>query len=231
MKEKNIDFVDFHSHILPSVDHGSDSIETSLRQLKLAESFGISKIFATSHFYPHQHTVASFIESRNNAYIKLMETGVSIPEIKLGAEVLLCKRLHHLDGIEKLCINGTNILLLELPFTVITSELIHSVEALIDDGFEVILAHADRYHRADIEALIAIGASLQINADSLASPFRRKVLLDWFSRGLVVGIGSDLHGPDKSAYKKFFKAVSKIGNYAEEVKSKSEEIFKRGCRI
>ena len=45
MKEFNIDFVDFHTHILPSVDHGSDSIETSLSQLALAKSFG-------AHVYP-----------------------------------------------------------------------------------------------------------------------------------------------------------------------------------
>ena len=36
MDNKKIDLVDFHSHILPRADHGSDSVETSLKQLKLA---------------------------------------------------------------------------------------------------------------------------------------------------------------------------------------------------
>ena len=29
--------IDFHAHILPGADHGSDGLETSLRQLALAE--------------------------------------------------------------------------------------------------------------------------------------------------------------------------------------------------
>ena len=33
--------VDFHSHILPRADHGSDSIETSLCQLESAAKAGV----------------------------------------------------------------------------------------------------------------------------------------------------------------------------------------------
>lgn len=228
MKKKLIDFVDFHTHILPSVDHGSDSLDTTLLQLKLAKEHGITKIFATSHFYPHQHTVSSFLEKRSAAYSKIIDAGIDSPEIKLGAEVLLCEGLHKLEAIEKLCISGTNFLLLELPFTQLSHGMIHTVKRLSENGFEVILAHADRYPRAKIEALLEFGVKIQLNADTLASPFRRKDFLNWFERGLVVGIGSDIHGVDKRIYKKFLKAVFKIGNYAEDVSLKSQEIWKRG---
>ncbi len=231
MKLKSIDFVDFHAHILPALDHGSDSLETTLKQLKLAESFGVSKIFATSHFYPHQHTVSSFVENRNKAYLKIKEAGVIIPEIKLGAEVLLCEGLHKLQGIEELCFQGTDFLLLELPFSNLTHGMIHTVKRLKENGFNVILAHADRYPRARIEALLELDVKIQLNADSLSAFFKRKHLFEWLSRGLVVGIGSDLHGVDNGAYKKFLKAISKIGNYAEEVKSKSEQIFKKALQF
>ncbi len=231
MKKIRLDFVDFHTHILPSVDHGSDSFETTVSQLKLAENYGINKIFATSHFYPHQHTVASFLEKRNNAYLKIKEAGILSPEIKLGAEVLLCEGLHKLEGIEKLCIFGTNILLLELPFTKLSRGMIHAVKRLLENGFEVILAHADRYSHSIIEEFLSFGVKIQLNADSLAALFKRKYLFEWLSRGLVVGIGSDIHGIDNKAYKKFEKAISKISAYSEEVKLKSEQIWKKALQF
>ena len=231
MRNTRIDFVDFHTHILPSVDHGSDSMETTLSQLKLACDHGITKIFATSHFYPHQHTVEAFIEKRNNAYLKIKEAGISTPEIKLSAEVLLCDGLHRLEGLEKLCIYGTNILLLELPFSSLSQGMIHSVKQLTKKGFEVVLAHADRYPQERIETLLDFGVKIQLNADSLASFFKRKALFDWLSRGLVVGIGSDIHGADKKIYDKYAKAILKIGKYAENVKLKSEEIWKKALHF
>lgn len=230
MKEERIDFIDFHTHILPSVDHGSDSLETTVSQLKLAEACGITKIFATSHFYPHQHTVTSFVEKRDKAYLKIKEEGISTPEIKLGAEVLLCEGLHKLEGLERLCFSGTNILLLELPFTNLSHGMIHAVKRLQENGFEVILAHADRYSKSRIDTLLEFGVKIQLNADSLASFFKRKHLFEWLSKGLVVGIGSDIHGADKRAYKAFAKAISKIDEYAEDVMLRSEEIWKKALQ-
>ena len=45
--------IDFHAHILPRCDHGSDGWETSRQQLKLAREAGVEVICATSHFYGH----------------------------------------------------------------------------------------------------------------------------------------------------------------------------------
>ena len=44
------DVVDFHTHILPGADHGSDSVETTLRQLEFARDAGVKRLIATSHF-------------------------------------------------------------------------------------------------------------------------------------------------------------------------------------
>ena len=48
---------DYHSHILPGCDHGSDGIKTSLKQIEMAKSVGIKTICATPHFYPHKESV------------------------------------------------------------------------------------------------------------------------------------------------------------------------------
>ena len=144
------DFVDFHSHILPGVDHGSDSMVTTLFQLKSAKKKGIHKIVSTSHFYPTAHSIDVFLKKRNDAYDALLECGEEIPEILLGAEVLLCNGLDRLSGLDKLCISGTRYLLLELPFSDYSEEYTDTLKRLINDGFSVILAHADRYQRSII---------------------------------------------------------------------------------
>ena len=48
--------IDFHAHILPGVDHGSNSVEISDFQLKLAAESMIDTVIATSHFYPHKES-------------------------------------------------------------------------------------------------------------------------------------------------------------------------------
>ena len=54
-------YTDFHAHILPGMDHGSTSTETTRNQLSAAKELGISTIVATSHFYPDIHRVGSYL--------------------------------------------------------------------------------------------------------------------------------------------------------------------------
>lgn len=225
MENQYIDLVDFHSHILPGVDHGSASLEQSLGQLKMAEEAGVKRIFATSHFYPNLHTVKSFVEKRNKAYCNLINSNVYDVEIKLGAEVLLCNNLHKLENLSSLCISGTKYLLVELPFGNISDVLIYEVKKLIHDGYMVILAHADRYSKNVIERLVDFGAQIQLNASSLSTFLKNKSLYSWIERGLVVGIGSDIHGIDKKAYKCFVKAKKKLDKNLQAIANESDFIW------
>ncbi len=38
-----------HSHILPGIDDGSDSIETSIEYIQASKNWGYSKLIATPH--------------------------------------------------------------------------------------------------------------------------------------------------------------------------------------
>jgi protein-tyrosine phosphatase len=42
--------IDFHCHVLPGADHGSDSLACSLSQMKKAAAAGIDVIVATPTF-------------------------------------------------------------------------------------------------------------------------------------------------------------------------------------
>lgn len=56
--------LDYHAHVLPGCDHGSDRLETSLRQLDMAAAAGIRTSAQTPHFYPHKESAESFLRRR-----------------------------------------------------------------------------------------------------------------------------------------------------------------------
>ncbi len=217
---------DFHAHILPCADHGSSSLDTSLAQLRLATAADVSRIIATPHFYPHKHSVHSFIERRNCAYRELTSAmPEGMPEIRLGAEVLLCPNMAHLPGVESLAVYGTKTLLIELPFNDFGREYIHSVEGLLIAGYNIVLAHADRYESKNIEAMLDLGVTLQLNATAITKFFRRRAVSDWLRRGVVSAIGSDIHGVDSSAYKVFKRSLSWAGKALPDIMLRSDKIW------
>ena len=224
--------IDFHSHILPGVDHGCKSSEESKKQLEVVSGSGVDMIVATSHFYPHVHKVDEFLYAVNIAKDKVAGFSEHYGDTKicLGAEVLACEMMENMEGLDRLCIRGTRCLLLEMPSSGSWSRtLMQSVENIMDDGYTVILAHIDRYVKRfsdGIDALIEKGAKTQINADSLGSFFERKKLMPYIEGGCVYALGSDFHGSDKKTYKVFTDAKKNIGaeNY-ERVMRKAEKLL------
>ena len=227
MDNRELDIVDFHTHILPGADHGSDSVDTSIKQLKLASEAGVKRIVATPHFYPHRHTLDKFLQKREACAEALYKACVSdSPTVKLGAEVLLCQGLEKFDRLESLCLSGSEYLLLELPFSDFRHEYCDTVRKIAKMGYKVILAHVDRYSKENIEQLLDVGVNmLQVNADSLDKLFKPKHILEWAKQGYVVALGSDIHGADPKAYKHFLKAKVALGDSLDGVRRASDSIF------
>ena len=187
--------LDYHSHVLPRCDHGSDSLNTSLKQVALASSVGISTVCATPHFYPHKETVDLFLKRRGkSAELLLSNLPSGSPKVLIGAEVLICDGMERLDGITELCLEGTNELLLEMPFYTWPDSVWDTLCRLYErDDLKIIIAHADRYPAENIEKLIVNGVSLQLNAECLTKPLHRKRFLSWVENGSVKYLGSDIH--------------------------------------
>ena len=85
-------------------------------------------------------------------------------------------------------------------------------------GIESIVFNCDEYRGYCYK-------KIQLNADSLSGLFKKRHLYDWMERGLVVAIGSDIHGRDNKAYKNFSLAKNKIKKYLESIKEESDKIF------
>ena len=87
-----------------------------------------------------------------------------------------------------------NELLLEMPFYAWPSSLWDTLFALCErQDVRIVLAHADRYPRENIERLIREGIPLQLNAVCLTKPIKRRRYLEWIQNGYVKYLGSDIH--------------------------------------
>ena len=115
------------------------------------------------------------------------------PRVLLGAEVLAFEGIERLPGLEALRLEGTRLLLLEMPFTHWSERLLDSVEALADnEDFRIVLAHVDRYDKAAVERLFQRNRFLgQVNTDSFKKIFGTRHLREWARQGRIVLIQDD----------------------------------------
>ncbi len=210
---------DFHSHILPGADHGASDRKEALSILHAAHAAGIETIVATPHFYPHRHRVDAFLARRDAAYEHLKEQlDADIPQILLGVEVLACTGIDTMPGIERLTLSGTKILLWEMPFVVAehTDELFETAERLIEKGFTLYMAHANRYPTESVERLVSMGARLQLNMEDICSFRERSRVKKWVANGWVYAVGSDVHH-DGKCYKQFKKGAKLVAPALEAI--------------
>lgn len=195
--------IDFHSHILPSIDDGSKDVDMSMKMLEISSAQGVDIILATPHFYASRHRVEDFLRRRERAYDKLMQQKGDVgPSIVLGAEVAFFSGMSRADRIDELTIGGGRALLLELPFEPWSSSIVREVRTLIADrGFMVVLAHLERYMKMRdnsrlLQELLEFPLYVQINAESLLSWRGRGPLIRMYKNRQAHLLGSDCHRLD-----------------------------------
>ncbi len=223
--------IDFHSHILPGLDHGSPDLATTLSQLRLMAKHKTTDVVATSHFYPQKERVDAFLSRREKA-ISLLRPALEpeMPRIYIGAEVLLCAGMENMKELHKLCIAGTDVLLLERPFLPLTEELCETVYRITKLGYTVVLAHIDRYPPKETCSLLFPQVKAQVNASALSSFFGRRKLLPFFRDGMVAALGSDLHNAPDS-YNAFPEAKKRLKPYFDAVMQESEGLLRNATPL
>lgn len=195
--------IDFHSHILPRIDDGSGSVEETLALLRMLSGQGVDLVAATPHFYAPQQPLARFLERREAAYEQLKTAvrehpAVSLPEIRLGAEVWYYPGVSRLEGIRTLQLEGTRLLLLEMPAERWSPHTVREVLDLNCSGaLTVVLAHVERclpYQKGSVrDTLLENGVLFQVNASFLLSRRTSGRALKWLKHGRIQWIGSDCH--------------------------------------
>lgn len=190
---------DWHSHILPGMDDGSHSVEESLELVARQASAGADTVIATPHFYANDEGLDSFLERRRCAADKLFAAlPENSPRIYLGAEVRYYEGISHMEGLKSLRIEGTRLLLLEMPFCRWSEYMLRELCELSSRGnLHIILAHIERYmklqSRACWDRLYDCGIEMQVNADYFASHATRRRALSLLKKGKISFVGSDCH--------------------------------------
>ncbi|MGN0476306.1 MAG: CpsB/CapC family capsule biosynthesis tyrosine phosphatase [Ruminococcus sp.] len=192
--------LDFHSHILPNIDDGSDSVETSLNMISTMHNQGVNAVVATPHFYAHRDRVDSFIQRRKSSF-ELLEKSLpgNCPHIILGAEVAYFRGISSAEEVKKLTIEKTGILLLEMPFQKWNDEIIGEVKHLVNfRKFTVMIAHLDRYldikdNKPFVKKLLSLPVIIQLNASALFDRKRMKKSVRLAEKQDRVVLGSDAH--------------------------------------
>lgn len=215
--------VDLHTHILPGVDDGAQTIEESLEIIEFLSKRGIKDIVLTSHYI--KNTKYNIDENDRKNILKELEKRLNHEEIHLylGNEVYLCEDIMELlKNHEIITINNTQYMLVELPLTGYLNQLPNILCELTSQGIVPIIAHPERYqflqkHNQRICELLEFNCLLQCNIDSLIGKYgnHAKKLMKWLlKKNLVQLVATDTHsvGKDKDldqSFKKLKKIVGK----------------------
>ena len=175
-------YIDMHCHILPGVDDGAKDLAETKKMLEIAYAEGIRCIIATPHHHPHRGK-APAEKLRERAKL-VREAAHEIDErfrVYLGTEVYFGQDVaDKLKEGKILSMNRREYVLVEFPPSQTYSYIGQGIQQLQFAGYEVILAHVERYHciAEDVELaeeLYDMGVNLQVNADSITGGSGRKI--------------------------------------------------------
>lgn len=212
------EMIDIHNHSLPFVDDGSSSFEMTKEILKKSIKDNIKTIFLT----PHANS--SVTKAKRSFQKKIYDdliNKLSHLEINLilGSEIFISSTMPKIDFSEY-TMGETNFLLVEFS-THIKTDIVEHVYNIKMLGFDVIVAHVERYDYLtidDIYELKELGAYLQVNSNSIINKRnkeRYKKIRNLLKNNLIDFVATDCHNitsrpPNlKDAYLELQKLVSK----------------------
>ena len=195
-------FADMHSHIIPGVDDGSDSFETSLEMLKVVYKSGVRTLYATSHIRDGWRTEAGALREKFNHLTVLKdEAGMGDLTLHLSAEYMMDDLfIDQLKRGDILPMPG-NLLLLETSYYAPAYNLNDMLFDVQIAGYTPLLAHPERYQfyqeKPEAYALFKEkGYLFQLDLLSLEGAYGRstrntaRMLLE---KGYIDYVGSDMH--------------------------------------
>lgn len=214
--------IDIHTHILPNLDDGADSMEEAIAMAELAADSGTRGIVASSHGNLGGYTLYEYFKVFQKFRQKLKEEHISL-EVYPGMEVFMDE---HAVGLlkdeELLTLNGTRYVLVEFDFREELWMADEYLQNLKDEGFIPVVAHPERYVCVQNNPQAAYewvtrGCILQGNKGSLLGVFGRGV--QETSRSLLRHhlfhmLASDAHGSQRRT-----PAMGDIQRFLEEAVS------------
>lgn len=171
-------YIDIHSHILPGVDDGAQSMEESMDMLRQAQKEGIGTVILTPHQKPGRRCVSvSGLRERMHQLNEQMKRLHIEVDLYAGSELLyshdLAGRLR--DG--RVCtLAGSRYVLVEFLPDENWPYIRNGLYELACAGYFPVVAHAERCIQlaADperVRELVDMGCYIQVNAGSVTGTF------------------------------------------------------------
>jgi len=160
--------VDCHSHVLPSGDDGAANVEEGRALCVEAARRGTAVLFATPHVWPHLQLTSERETAIRAAFAELRpRAGL---ELRLGFELTPAPPLLREDP-ARYVLEGTDVVLIEMPFPGPASDLVGLAEHVERAGLRPLVAHPERTEpirrRPELAHKLAQRWPLQVNATSL----------------------------------------------------------------
>jgi protein-tyrosine phosphatase len=198
------DFVDIHSHVVPSGDDGAQSLGEGLELARGALAHGTRLLYATPHVSPQLPLTAGRERAIRTAFAKLREQAPL--ELRLGFELTPMPSLLDEDP-WRYTLADTEHVLVEIPFTG-SADLFLEVGAWIQTaGLTPVVAHPERTdavlaNPGLADELARRGWPLQVNATSLLgrhTPDMEREGWRLIDEGLAALVASDGHRATRPA--------------------------------
>lgn len=195
---------DLHCHLLPAIDDGAKNEAEALELLLAQYRSGVRNVALTSHFDCERDKLDVFLRRRAASFERLQREiyhHSGPPEelrLRLGAEVAFSPNLCRTQ-VERLCLEGTSVLLLELPGERLPMYFEETVKQLQGWGITPLIAHVERYPYI-LDRLwmlcdwIDWGCYVQVNGGSLLKGGRNsRLLMNLIRWNLIHVVASDAH--------------------------------------
>ena len=192
-------FTDCHSHILPGVDDGVQTMEETLQILAEYERLGVGEAWLTPHVMEDMPNPASHLQER---FSELQAAYAGSVRLHLAAE-------HMLDRLFKERLSRNDVLpigpqgdhlLVETSYFSPPLDFHALLEQIQAAGYYPLLAHPERYaymKEKDYERLKAMGVKFQLNVGSLCGYYgtaARRTAARLLGKEYYDCVGTDLHG-------------------------------------
>lgn len=173
--------IDMHTHLLPQIDDGSNSLEATLKQLQMMADNGIERVYLTSHYFRghYQYTREGYDQNFAQVAAAAQASKINI-DLQPGFEIYLQPNI--LSDIQErnLTLGDSSYILIESDLNGLPNDFYSNVYPLLRAGYHPILAHAERYvsimrKPSLAESLAHRNVYVQTNAGSLLGAYGEKV--------------------------------------------------------
>jgi protein-tyrosine phosphatase len=193
---------DIHSHFIPGIDDGSDSLETSISLIKGLVGLGYKHIITTPHIMSdhYENSSEDILNGLKTVRERLNTEGVDVT-IHAAAEYYMDEYFLNLLNTQPLLTLWDNYVLVEMGFYSPPRGWEDYFFKIALKGYQPILAHPERYpyfHKSYVEyaEIKEKGVALQVNLLSLTGYYGESVKKTAFrllDDNLIDFIGTDAH--------------------------------------